>query len=114
MTESEMQVLREKYPPQKCENQIEFEAIMSQMNDEQTHINHPFIDKDRELSVKKEELKLQLDAIYTEIRKINLERLELDAQRKEINRFFHDLKHELIMLNPREQFVRPKDNDTSD
>jgi hypothetical protein len=37
---------------------------------------------------------------------IKVERLELEQKRKDINRVFHDLKHELIMLNPREQYVK--------
>ena len=37
---------------------------------------------------------------------IEAERMELEQKRKDINRVFHDLKHELIMLNPRENYAK--------
>lgn len=39
--------IRAKYEARKCENQIEFDRLMSEMNSEQEHMNHPFADRER-------------------------------------------------------------------
>jgi len=98
--------LREKYPPRKVESQIEFDRIMSEMNNEQTHLNHPYLDRERELAKQKELLEQQKQAINIQLNAIKVERIDLDQKRKDINRIFHDLKHELIMLNPRESYAK--------
>lgn len=41
--------IRAKYAARKCENQIEFEHIMQDINEEQAHLNHPYIDREREI-----------------------------------------------------------------
>lgn len=98
MTEKE---IREKYPPRKVENQVEFDRIMHDMNQEQTHLNHPWLDRERELAKQREMLETQKQAINIQLRTIAVERIELEQKRKDVNRVFHDLKHELIMLNPK-------------
>ena len=106
--------IRAKYEARKCETQIEFDRLMSEMNDEQTHLNHPYLDRERELAKQKELLEQQKQAINIQLNAIKVERIDLDQKRKDINRVFHDLKHELIMLNPREQYARPKDESDED
>ena len=101
--------IRAKYEARKCENQMEFDRVMSEMNTEQTHLNHPYLDRDREIAQQRENIRIQMQALKTQDSALKVERLELEQKRKEINRVFHDLKHELIMLNPREQYARPKD-----
>ena len=98
--------IRAKYEARKCENQMKFDRLMSEMNTEQTHLNHPYLDRERELAKQKELLEQQKQAINIQLNAIKVERIDLDQKRKEINRVFHDLKHELIMLNPREQYVK--------
>lgn len=88
------------------ESQIEFDRIMSEMNNEQTHLNHPYLDRERELAKQKELLEQQKQAINIQLNAIKVERIDLDQKRKDINRIFHDLKHELIMLNPRESYAK--------
>jgi hypothetical protein len=51
-------------------------------------------------------LETQKQAINIQLNQIKVERLELEQKRKEINRVFHDLKHDLIMLNPRENYAK--------
>ena len=41
--------LMAKYQPRQLENQVEFETIMSEMNNEQSLLNHPYIDRKREI-----------------------------------------------------------------
>ena len=106
--------IRAKYEARKCENQMEFDRLMSEMNTEQTHLNHPYLDRDREIAQQRENIRIQMQALKTQDSALKVERLELEQKRKEINRVFHDLKHELIMLNPREQYARPKDESDED
>ena len=105
--------IRAKYEARKCENQMEFDRLMSEMNTEQTHLNHPYLDRERELAKQKELLEQQKQAINIQLNAIKLERLDLEQKRKDINRVFHDLKHELIMLNPREQYAKPKEDEST-
>ena len=106
--------IRAKYEARKCETQMEFDRVMSEMNTEQTHLNHPYLDRDREIAQQRENIRIQMQALKTQDSALKVERLELEQKRKEINRVFHDLKHELIMLNPREQYARPKDESDED
>lgn len=98
--------IRAKYEARKCETQMEFDRVMSEMNTEQTHLNHPYLDRERELAKQRELLETQKQAINIQLNQIKVERLELEQKRKEINRVFHDLKHDLIMLNPRENYAK--------
>jgi len=98
--------IRAKYEARKCETQMEFDRLMSEMNIEQTHINHPWLDRERELAKQRELLEQQKQAINIQLNAIRLERLDLEQKRKDVNRVFHDLKHDLIMLNPRENYAK--------
>jgi hypothetical protein len=102
--------IRAKYEARKCENQMEFDRLMSEMNIEQTHINHPWLDRERELAKQKELLEQQKQAINIQLNAIKVERLDLEQKRKDVNRVFHELKHELIMLNPRESYAKTADS----
>ena len=101
--------IRAKYEAQVCATQMEFYRLMSEMNTEQTHLNHPYLDRERELAKQRELLETQKQAINIQLNQIKVERLELEQKRKEINRVFHDLKHDLIMLNPRENYAKESD-----
>lgn len=82
---------------------------MSQMNAEQTALNHPYLDRDRELAKQRENLMMQMDAIKIQLKGIAVERIELEQKRKDINRVFHELKHDIIMLNPRDGYAKTTD-----
>lgn len=97
--------IRAKFTAHKCENQMEFDRIMSEIKAEQTKFNHPYLDRDRELAKQRELLEQQKEAINIQLKAIKVERLDLEQKRKEANRIYHELKHELIMMNPREQFA---------
>ena len=102
--------IRAKYEDQVFETQMEFDRLMSEMNIEQTHINHPWLDRERELAKQKELLEQQKQAINIQLNAIKVERLDLEQKRKDVNRVFHELKHELIMLNPRESYAKTADS----
>lgn len=102
--------VRETFKPRKCENQMEFDRLMSEMNIEQNHINHPLLDRERELTKQKELLEQQKQAINIQLNAIKVERLDLEQKRKDVNRVFYELKHELIMLNSRENYAKTTDS----
>lgn len=104
-----IQEIREKYPPRKLNSQAEFDNMMSEMNAEQTVMNHPYLDRDRELAKQRQNLMMQMDAIKIQLKGIAVERLELEQKRKDINRLFHELKHDIIMLNHRDGYAKASD-----
>lgn len=97
--------LKAKFQPRQLDSQIEFDNVMSEMNVEQSRMVHPLIDKDIELIKKQSRLQEQISELKIEIEVIKRAKLDVESQKKEINRAFHELKHELIKLNPRERFV---------
>ena len=94
------QEIRARFKARKLEKQIEFERMMNEMNTMQTNLNHPSLDRERELLKQRALLIQQKSAINIQLDAIKVERLDLEQKRKDINRLFHELKHELIMLNP--------------
>ena len=50
--------IRAKYEARKCETQMEFDRVMSEMNTEQTHLNHPYLDRDREIAQQRENIRI--------------------------------------------------------
>lgn len=104
-----IQEIRGKYPPRKLNSQAEFDNMMAEMNVEQTVMNHPYLDRDRELAKQRQNLMMQMDAIKIQLKGIAVERLELEQKRKDINRLFHELKHDIIMLNPRDSYAKASD-----
>ena len=103
--------IRAKFAPRKCESQAEFDSLMQQMNSMQTELNHPYADKERDLLKQIEILMAQKHAIFIQIETIQIQRRENEQHRKDINRVFHDLKHQLITLNPREGFIKKDKED---
>ena len=101
----DLERLKAKFQPRQLDSQIEFDDVMSEMNMEQSRMVHPLIDKEIELIKKQSRLQEQISEMKIEIEVIKRAKLDVESQKKEINRAFHELKHELIKLNPRERFV---------
>ena len=97
MTESEARAM---FTPRKCENQVEFDGIMHAINNQQTIENHPYLDRLRELNKQRTLIETQIQALKVQMNTIKVERLEIEQKQKDINRVFHQLKHELCELNP--------------
>ena len=106
--------IRAKFSARKLENQNEFDRMMSEMNREQTLLNHPYLDRDRELAKQRSMLETQRNAIQIQIKQNQMERIELEQKRKDINRLFHELKHELIQLNPMDGWPKKEDVSNGD
>jgi hypothetical protein len=103
-----------KYSGRKCESKVEFDRVMSELNTDQNEFNHPYLDRERELAKQREQLNTQKQAINIQLNQIKLERLDLEQKRKDINRLFHQLKHELIMNNPVEGYSKPADGENQE
>jgi len=98
MTEQEIRVM---FAPVKCDNQIEFDERMHAINNQQSIENHPYLDRLRELNKQRTLIETQKQALNIQLNAIKAERLEIEQKQKDINRVFHQLKHELIELNPK-------------
>jgi len=103
--------LMAKYQPRQLENQVEFETIMSEMNNDRSLLIHPYIDRKMEIVKKRNLLNIQKQAIYQQISALSAEYQDIEAKQKEINRAYHAVKHEFIVLNPRERFIKPKEQE---
>ena len=101
--------LMAKYQPRQLENQVEFETIMSEMNNEQSLLNHPYIDRKMEIIKKRELLMIQLNSVKSQLSALSAEYQDIEIKMKEINRAYHAVKHEFIVLNPRERFIKPRE-----
>lgn len=95
----------EKYAPRKVDSQQEYDRVFELMNAEQTELNHPYEDMDTALAIKLSKMENRRLIIAQQMNKIKTQRLELDKERKEINRLFNKLKHGWAILNPKEPVV---------
>lgn len=98
--------IKKKFPPQEVEKQIDFENYMSELNNAQSEANHPYIDELSELHRRTLDIEVRMKQLAIERDELRIRKHELEAERKDINRVCHDLKHEMIRLNPREKFVK--------
>lgn len=102
--------IKAKHQPRQLENQAEFDAVMSDINQQQAILNRPFLDRKREIVRQRELLNIQKQAINQQMSALSAEYQDVETRAKEINRPLHDLKHEWIMYNPREIFIKPKED----
>lgn len=79
---------------------------MSELNNAQSEANHPYIDELGELHRRTLDIEVRMKQLAIERDELRIRKHELEAERKEINRVCHDLKHEMIRLNPREKFIK--------
>ena len=105
--------IKAKYQPREVDSQVEFETIMQTMNHEQELLNHPYIDRKAWIVKQRELLNIQKQAINQQLSAYSLEYQDIEAKQKEINRAFHAVKHEFIVMNPRERFIKPKEDHES-
>ncbi len=89
------------YPPHKVGSQLEFDELMHAINNQQSIENHPYLDRLRELNRQQTLIRTQIQALHVQLNAIKVERLEVEQKQKDVNRLFHQLKHELIVMNPK-------------
>lgn len=110
MSEQEIKELREKYPPQVYENQAQFDDYMCRIDNLQSIKNRPFKDDLARLQRQRQALKIQHLAILGKMEQIGMNIQIIQETQKDMNRAFHDLKHETIVLNPRDRFIKPDES----
>ena len=106
-----LEEIKAKYQPRQLESQMEFDRIMSEINIDQEEFNRELHQRERELKKQLLSLRTQVQAINIRENMINTERLDIDETLKANNKVFHQLKHELIIANPRELFERKEEDD---
>ena len=107
MSEQEINELREKYTPQVFENQSQFDDYMCRLDNLQSIKNRPFKDELAKLQRQRQALKIRHLDILQKMEQIGMNIQIIQETQKEMNRAFHDLKHETIVLNPRDRFIKP-------
>jgi len=110
MSEQEIKELREKYPPQVFENQALFDDYMSRLDNLQSIKNRPFKDELAKWQRQRQALKIRHLDILQKMEQIGMNIQIIQETQKEMNRAFHDLKHETIALNPRDRFIKPDES----
>ena len=88
-----------KFQPKKCGSQVEFDERIHAINHQQSVENHPYLDRLRELAKKKALIETQKQALNIQLNAIKEERLDIEQKQKDMNRLFHQLKHELCEMN---------------
>lgn len=97
---SEKEIM-EQFAPKPCSRRVEFDALMSAINHQQSVENHPYLDSLRELDKKRSLILTQKNALNIQLNAIKEERLDIEQKQKGMNRVFHQLKHELCEMNQR-------------
>lgn len=106
MTQEEIMA---KYQPRQLENQMQFEQIMEEMNQEQSIEKEPLFARKHEIAKQNELLNIQKRAINQQLSTLSIEYQEIEQKIRNINRSYHNVKHEFIMLNPRESFIKSEE-----
>ena len=102
--------IRDRFEGKKCETQMEFDRVMSEMNEVQWKLNSPYYDRISKYKAERCRTEAEINGLKEHLNRIGARIYELELEKKEINRLFHELKHELIMLNPRESFQKTETN----
>ncbi len=98
--------IRDSFAPHEVKNQMEYDTFMNVINQEQEKNNRPILDEDRLLSKKRESIIIQINKLKIQLSEIHIKRAQLEQQRKDTNRIFHDIKHEMAVLNPKTKFLK--------
>ena len=93
--------IRERFAARKVNSQVEFDAVMNEMNTVQTKFNHPHKDRKLEIIKQRELLNIQKQAINQQLSALSAEYQDIEMKQKEINRVFYELKHDFLLANPK-------------
>ena len=101
--------LFKKFEPRKCETQAEFETIMGEINFLQGKECATW--DDRLYCVEQHRLDLvnEINKLTLMLSQHAMSRSAAENEKKQLNRIFHELKHEFIKLNPRESFIKEEE-----
>jgi predicted nucleic acid-binding Zn-ribbon protein len=99
MNTNEIRVL---FKPHLVVTQSEYVDFMRRVDEAQTAANHPYADKTAQLHIERTRLAARINAIKVEIAAVDNDIRQLNLDRKEMNRAFHNIKHEMAQLNPKD------------
>ena len=74
--------IKAKHQPRQLENQVEFDAIMSDINQQQGELNRPLIDRKMEIVKQRELLNIQKQAINQQLSALSAEYQDIEAKAK--------------------------------
>ena len=100
------QELRTKWAPRVLESQIEFDRVMNDINNEQTMMCGPLLDRQRELNIQQMMLENQRRELGIKMDELKIECHKIEGERKALCRAYHEIKHGFIVLNPKERFAK--------
>lgn len=86
--------------------QLEFDNQMQLWGGEQAAANHPLLDAQREINRKRQEIKAEIATLNARLNLLGAQWHELEQKRKDINRHYHELKHQFVLANPKEETRR--------
>ena len=95
------ETIRADYPPQRVENQQQFDRKMNQLRTAQADILAPLKERSDRLNDRRHEIGRKLAELNIELGNINREREDIRNECREIGSIFYALKKELIRLNPK-------------
>ena len=72
--------IKAKHQPRQLENQVEFDAIMSDINQQQGELNRPLIDRKMEIVKQRELLNIQKQAINQQLSAWSAEYQDIEAR----------------------------------
>lgn len=103
--------IREHFAAHNVENQVEFEAWMAEINAVQFGLVDPYDTRLRDITKRRSNIVAQKSALNIQLDMLKQERATVEDERRQICAVFHELKHAMIQLNPREKFVKEQDTD---
>ncbi len=74
---------------------------MGLLNEQQTAAVRPIIDEEKSIIQQRENIQMEILALRQQQSALKMKLLDLEKRHKATNRVFHDLKHEMIVLNPK-------------
>lgn len=98
--------IREHFAAHPVENQVEFEAWMTEINAAQFGLVEPYDTRLRDITKRRSNIVAQKSALNIQLDMLKQERATVEDERRQICAVFHELKHAMIQLNPREKFVK--------
>lgn len=93
--------LRAKFAPKKCATQQEYDSWMEAINYDQETYNRPLNEKKEEIQHEICELKILRLTIDRQLETVRMEYATVESQKRSINSVYHELKHEMVKLNPK-------------
>jgi hypothetical protein len=97
--------LRAKFAPKKCATQQEYDSWMESINYDQATYNRPLNKTQEEIQRDICKLKIRRLTIDKQLETTRMEYASVESQKRAINSIYHELKHEMVMLNPKQELT---------